>query len=173
MTTQTPTGTGTFDHLDPPPGPYDGNGNYQAGNPRIADLVGRVVAAIGPKPARVNSAQWGDPEDGKLAVQILDRLLVFNRRGQIAEYPHYLIFQSRLRKTLNGRPITLARLVRPEQAYELVPLPPALRAKAAEKLVAEGWMTPNGQPTQPADNKPNNDDNDGFGWTNPHDEQAF
>ena len=138
-------GTRDFGFLHPPTSGGNGGGSGY-GNPRVSDLLGRVVAALMPEPDRVKSDKWSQDEDGKLAVIRLKRLLVFSRNGDITAYPDYLFFQARLRRTVENRPITLGRLVRPEQAYELEPLPPKLLNKAAQRMIDEGWMTPEGQP---------------------------
>ena len=138
-------GTRDFGFLHPPTSGVNGGGSGY-GNPRVSDLLGRVVAALLPEADRVKSDKWAQDEDGRLPVIRLKRLLVFSRDGTITAYPDFILFQAVLRRTVQDRPITIGRLVRPDQAYELEPLPNKLLSKAATRLIAEGWMNEQGQP---------------------------
>ena len=112
----------------------------RAGWPRMVELVGRVVAALGPVEDEVYSDRWGDQD-----VLRLRRLIVFDRSGQPTEHRGYIIYQSRLRKAISGRPVTIGRIIRPEQAYELETIGSVLRDRAAQVLIDEGWMLDDGR----------------------------
>ena len=129
--------------FDPPEPPVLGSDA-----PKVAELVGFVVAAVGGKPDVVHSDRYGECE-----VTRLDRLVVFDEDGVGTEYPDFLIFQTALRpQTL--RPLTIGRLARPQAAFVLQPVKPTLRDKVVAELEANGWMPGKSKPEPSEQERP-------------------
>ena len=156
-------GNGGFGFLDPPARPPSG---YSGDAPRVSELVGRVIAAIGPEEDHITSAKYGELDVVRCRV-----VVVFDRDGTPRPYRNFLFYQYRLRLAIIGRPATLGRISRPGPAFELEPVADKLRIRAGEALVEGGWINPDG--SLPEDPKPMRGETFGRRWDEYDDGEAF
>ena len=105
-----------------------------ADHPKVADLVGSVVASVGP--------QWGDEVETEYGFSTplrLERLVVFDSRGNGQSFEDFAIWQTVLQEAMN-KPVAVGRLLRPKNAYVLDPVDLKIKARVAEVLKENGWL---------------------------------
>ena len=138
--------TGRWDttRFSPPETPVLGS-NRDA--PKIRDLVGFVLASIGPQEAEMFSERYGN-----LDVVRLQHLVVFNQQGHPTGYHNYVIWQTVLQQQMGDQPVVVGRLLRPEQAFVLAEIEPDKVEQVMDALLSHGWITEDGEPapTTPA-----------------------
>ena len=105
--------------------------------PAMGDLVNTVLALLGPGEVEKVPTEYGERKRLRL-----EWLVVFNSEGAIAGvFEDYAIFQASLIPQLEGRPVTVGKLKRPGQGYELISMTDAVKEKVRDALFAADLLT--------------------------------
>ena len=118
-------------------GDWDPNPSQQASyadHPKVADLVGRVVASVGP--------HWGDEVETEYGFSTplrLERLVVFDTAGNGQSFEDFAIWQTVLQEGMD-KPVAVGRLLRPKNAYVLEPVDLKIKERVAQVLQENNWL---------------------------------
>ena len=105
--------------------------------PAMSDLVNSVIALLGPGEPEMVPTEYGERERVRF-----DHLVVFNSQGGIADvFEDYAIFQASLLPQVKGRPVTVGKLRRPGQGYELLKMTKPIKEKVRDALFAANLLT--------------------------------